>query len=581
MGKVSRRTGGLAGLTFLATTGLLGTYVGYPGLRRAHASTSCTVTLSTDTPSPNSPPVPADYVPGELRFCLHEIETAGGGSITFAPSANGTITLEEDLPSVALTSSLTITGNGQTSTVIDGFGDGIYDYDYSAFRFTGNADITVSELTITRAYTSSEGSALYVSGNGDVTISNATFRRNKAATSDSKGGAIYVGGDGRVVVSYSTFDANYSDDYGGAIMLDGNGTAVISDSTFTGNRAAGEGGGAIATQGDFELNIDSSEFINNRGWVGGAIYAYGSLSGTPSTYTELTVVNSTFRGNRSDRDGGAIYVREEVSLDVSGTTFDTNLSDREGGAVYVRRKSSVTFTNSTFSGNESRYSGGAFYASAADVAFTMDFVTVSGNVTTGPSSGAIHSRLGTGEITNSIVYSNAGGDVKAPVAALTASYSLFTSSSSVSPSVTGATLIFGEDPLLGALADNGGPTFTMLPAADSPVIGMADPSTSVTTDQRGFSRTTNGLADMGAVEVGGVAPEADLSQLPPSWFQATTRAQQDDPCPAGMVPSWAEWPNEGRGGWTCEWVTWWDPNKGSTGDWVTTPGFNVGRRPGQ
>ena len=57
------------------------------------------------------------------------------------------------------------------------------------------------------------------------------------------------------------------------------------------------------------------------------------------------------------------------------------------------------------------------------------------------------------------------------------------------------------DPKLGPLQDNGGPTFTHLPASDSPAIDGSDPALSM--DQRGpgFVRVVNGRADIGAVEV--------------------------------------------------------------------------------
>jgi hypothetical protein len=60
------------------------------------------------------------------------------------------------------------------------------------------------------------------------------------------------------------------------------------------------------------------------------------------------------------------------------------------------------------------------------------------------------------------------------------------------------------------------------------------------------------------------------SQAPPVWFQAYSRPSHDAPCREGYRPSYAWWPNDGRGGWTCErrlhahsWVS----------DWVTSPGF--------
>jgi len=73
------------------------------------------------------------------------------------------------------------------------------------------------------------------------------------------------------------------------------------------------------------------------------------------------------------------------------------------------------------------------------------------------------------------------------------------------------------DPRLGALADNGGPTQTLLPQTGSPLIdaivngacqtasGVVGP---ITTDQRGLVRpqVPGGLCDIGAVEIQAPAP---------------------------------------------------------------------------
>jgi len=56
------------------------------------------------------------------------------------------------------------------------------------------------------------------------------------------------------------------------------------------------------------------------------------------------------------------------------------------------------------------------------------------------------------------------------------------------------------DPRLGPLQNNGGPTFTHVPASNSPAIDSGDPTLGM--DQRGpsFQRLTNGRIDIGAVE---------------------------------------------------------------------------------
>ncbi|MBI5383215.1 MAG: hypothetical protein HZA90_00865 [Verrucomicrobia bacterium] len=72
------------------------------------------------------------------------------------------------------------------------------------------------------------------------------------------------------------------------------------------------------------------------------------------------------------------------------------------------------------------------------------------------------------------------------------------------------------DPLLGPLADNGGPTLTMAPAPESLAIDGGDPATCPSTDQRGVARPVGTACDIGAVEGGGVVhlPKLTLSFSP-------------------------------------------------------------------
>ena len=67
------------------------------------------------------------------------------------------------------------------------------------------------------------------------------------------------------------------------------------------------------------------------------------------------------------------------------------------------------------------------------------------------------------------------------------------------------------DPMLGALQDNGGPTFTMLPAAGSPAVdaGNSDKAT----DQRGVLRPQGAFDDIGAVEVEVVNTAPTISDI--------------------------------------------------------------------
>jgi hypothetical protein len=79
------------------------------------------------------------------------------------------------------------------------------------------------------------------------------------------------------------------------------------------------------------------------------------------------------------------------------------------------------------------------------------------------------------------------------------------------------------DPQLGALAANGGPTPTRLPATTSPLLGavpvdrcQADGAAGVTTDQRGVTRPQGPACDTGSVEVM-EAPVAKVVTIQPRF----------------------------------------------------------------
>lgn len=62
------------------------------------------------------------------------------------------------------------------------------------------------------------------------------------------------------------------------------------------------------------------------------------------------------------------------------------------------------------------------------------------------------------------------------------------------------------NPLLGRLADNGGPTLTVALRPGSPAVNAADPATCPPVDQRGYARGANGGCDIGAFERAALPP---------------------------------------------------------------------------
>lgn len=136
---------------------------------------------------------------------------------------------------------------------------------------------------------------------------------------------------------------------------------------------------------------------------------------------------------------------------------------------------------------------------------TNSTVADTGGLVTSPSDGPIYLR-------NSIVKDICSGNMTSE------GYNLLTSCV-VTGDITGN--ITGVDPNVGPLQDNGGPTFTRALLSGSLAIDAGNPAgctdvfgNPLTTDQRGFTRPTDGdsngsaICDIGAYEFGAVMPTA-------------------------------------------------------------------------
>jgi hypothetical protein len=84
--------------------------------------------------------------------------------------------------------------------------------------------------------------------------------------------------------------------------------------------------------------------------------------------------------------------------------------------------------------------------------------------------------------------------------------------------------VLAANPLLGPLADNGGPTPTMLPLPGSPAIDAGDSKFATVTDQRGQPRIAGASVDLGAVELPGPPFFTGISFTNPAQIQLQFRA---------------------------------------------------------
>ena len=230
---------------------------------------------------------------------------AGDGADTIALSAN--ITLAEALPPV--TTEITIEGGGKSIS-----GDG----QFQIFRADGG-NLTLNNLTIDNARSTSQGGALYVSG-GDLTLTGITI---SDSNSGDVGGGVYAL-DSNVIITNSQFLNNsVTTSHGGALYFASSGgtnTLDLTQSVFRGNQAIEDGGAMKIAYG--VVNIVKSTFVENVADEGGAI---------ESSNAALAVENSTFSTN-SAREGGGISI---FSSDVTMThvTLAYNSASEQGGGL--------------------------------------------------------------------------------------------------------------------------------------------------------------------------------------------------------------------------------------------------------
>ncbi|MCW8408063.1 hypothetical protein OQJ13_03655 [Legionella sp. PATHC035] len=204
-------------------------------------------------------------------------------------------------------------------------------------------------------------SALFPGGSGGAlenlidaayTITSSEFEQNIAFRN---GGAIRSKDAGDVIISASQFKNNVlngpvPDASGGAVGVI-NTNLSVSDTTFMQNLTTltGFGGGAIFFHIPFDdgtpyfLNVENSKFTNNvaAAFGGGAINVFGIL---PNPGSHAKIMKSEFKNNTGGV-GGAIYL-DSIATAVTGSTFLDNKAQLEGGGIFASNYGNAIFNSS-------------------------------------------------------------------------------------------------------------------------------------------------------------------------------------------------------------------------------------------
>jgi len=265
-------------------------------------------------------------------------------------------------------------------------------------------------------------------------------------------------------------------------------------------------GGAIDNGNNATLQLDACIIANNTstdtGGGGGGLNA--------ELGSGVTITNSTFDSNSASFAGGAILSSAQVTIGT--TTFQNNRATTAGGAISNQPTGTLSVTNSTFVGNEAAMSGAIDNQHAP---ITISNSTFSANRASCCYAGAIENYDGNLTVSGSIFSSNTSGNGAGAVQSngggtmdmANSAYNLFygNKNNGTEDDTTGygtANYVYTTTAPLGALANNGGPTQTMLPVAGSAAIDRIAPGALCpSADQRGGPRPQGDLCDIGAVEV--------------------------------------------------------------------------------
>jgi hypothetical protein len=221
----------------------------------------------------------------------------------------------------------------------------------------------------------------------------------------------------------------------------------------------------ILVQFGGSLLLSNSAVVNSTASQGGGIFVVSSTA---------TIINSTISGNSAGRGGGITVVGSQVAI--LNSTVARNSATLAGGGILLTSTSTLT-VESTIIGDNAAPDGADLFLSSGTVNATRSLIE-------SPQAGAING--------------------------------------------TNVANIVGQDPRLGPLQDNGGPTPTHALLAGSPALDQGSNPLFLPFDQRGpgFARVKGAAPDIGAFEADPstpgatpvLAPAASPGALPQPFF---------------------------------------------------------------
>lgn len=276
-----------------------------------------------------------------------------------------------------LNKAFTIRAAAGATVILDGKGTG------KILSSKNRKRVTFERLVFQNGVSTAEAVA------GAVTLTNAVarfvdckFLNNSATGRTTGGGAVRAISGSDATFVRTEWRGNSSGNRGGALEVLFS-RVTIEGGSFLENRTNPPGhktnssGGAIYVL-DSTLRVSDARFERNQaGFVGGAVYAFGTWAEPANVpKADLTVVRSTFLENvaccgRPDTQGGAFHVENQTTLRLQSSQFLVNRA--QGGGAVNSYRATVEVTGSLFLGNQAIQGttlggGGAIFATSNEAA---------------------------------------------------------------------------------------------------------------------------------------------------------------------------------------------------------------------
>ena len=285
---------------------------------------------------------------GSLRDEI--LSVCPGDTIFFDPTIDG-VTIELINNQIVLNKDITIKGNGQDKTIIDGM-------DNHRIFYIDGITANISSLAIHNGnvqdepFNFDEGGGIYVESGrldmADVLISNCQARL---------GGGVYAADT--TVLSSCTISSNHALSSGGGVYNSGS-YVSMANSTIEHNDAGVEGGGIANASGT--MDFFNTRVLNNSSmFSGGGINSFQMFNGDPAIVTfrnSMIAGNQTAMTENNTNAGGGMHNAGIATF--INTVISANTSE-SGGGMANRTGATAVFTNSTIAGNLADESGGGIY----------------------------------------------------------------------------------------------------------------------------------------------------------------------------------------------------------------------------